>query len=259
MAHADEPGTLATRLTRYYTRYYRDTLGHPEWDRLVAGRFGEQDFGKAQLARIEQIVGALAGQTVLNVGCGTGGFNVAAERAGARIWGVDAGEEAVAICQLRREPNAGMRNIVAKAEALPFRDAVFGVVICLSTLEHVADVEASLREMVRVLRDGGVLFLYAPSGWACYESHYKLAWVPWFPRVLARVYLRLRGRPTDFVGTLNHLSVRRCRRALEAAGAQVQELDLEQLEEARGGLAVAYYRILGVKPYIALRVRRVAP
>jgi SAM-dependent methyltransferase len=256
MADRVEPDALATRLTRYYTRYYRDTLGIPEWEPLVAGRLSEQNFGGAQLARIEHSVGTLAGRTLLNVGCGTGGFNVAAERAGAHVWGIDAGEEAVAICRLRRGRDAGGRHAVAMAEALPFRDAAFDVVICLSTLEHVADVETSLREMVRVLRPGGVLFLYAPSGWACYESHYKLAWVPWSPRFLARMYLRLRGRPTGFVGSLNLLSARRCRGALEAAGARVQELDLERTDEAMRGLADAYYRILGVKPYIALAATR---
>jgi ubiquinone/menaquinone biosynthesis C-methylase UbiE len=147
---------------------------------------------------------------------------------------------------------------VAEAETLPFQTGAFDLVICLSTLEHVADVGASLREMVRVLRPGGALFLYAPSGWACYESHYKLPWLPWFPRPLARLYLRLRGRPTGFVETLNALSARRCRRWLEAAGARVAELHGDDAEVRGGALTRAYYRALGVKPYIAIVARKAA-
>ena len=254
---ASASDALRARLTGYYTRYYRDTLGLPGWERMVDGRLTEESFGEEQLTRIEQEVGALAGRKLLNVGCGTGGFNVAAEGAGAHAWGIDAGEEAVAICQMRRGRDAGTRYAAAMAETLPFRDAAFDLVVCLSTIEHVADVDASLREMMRVLRTGGVLFLYAPSGWACYESHYKLPWIPWLPRALARLYLRLWGRPTGFVGTLNLLSARRCRRALEAAGARVRDVDLGPPEAK--GLIRAYYRAMRVKPYIALSARRVTP
>ena len=253
------PAILRQRLEHYYEQYYRDTLGLPDWSARVAARLTEEDVDAGRVARMQETLGPFAGRRLLNVGCGTGGFNVAAEQAGAHAWGVDVGEEAVAICQLRRKRHAEARYAVAMAEALPFRDAAFDIVICLSTLEHVANVEASLHEMVRVLRAGGALFIYAPSGWACYESHYKLPWVPWFPRVLARLYLRLRRRPTGFVETLNVLSARRCRRALEAAGAQVRELDLEPRDDATGRLVGAYYRTLGVKPYIALSARRVTP
>lgn len=249
---------LREHLDRYYTRYYQDTLGLPDWEDRVRGRLVEQDFGSAQLAGIERALGPFAGRRLLNVGCGTGGFNAAAERAGARSWGIDASEEAVAICGLRRALGAGGRYAVAAAEALPFRGDAFDLAICLSTLEHVADVGASLREMVRVLRPGGVLFLYAPSGWACYESHYKVAWLPWFPRSLARLYLRLRGRPTAFVETLNALSARRCRRWLEAAGARVEELVVPGDDNAGRGLARAWYHLLGVRPYIALVARKAA-
>jgi SAM-dependent methyltransferase len=253
-----ESAFLRGRLEDYYTQYYRDTLGLPGWRERVAGRLGEQEFGAEQLSGIERLVGAFSGRQLLNVGCGTGGFNVAAERAGARTWGIDASQEAVAICGLRRALGAGGRYSTAAAEALPFRDGAFDLVVCLSTLEHVADVNTSLTEMVRVLRPGGGLFLYAPSGWACYESHYKLAWLPWFPRPLARVYLWLRSRPTGFVETLNSLSARRCRRLLEAAGARVEELSVGTEDQAGGPLLRAYYRTLGVKPYIALVARKAA-
>src|SRR5204863_130353 len=81
-------------------------------------------------------------------GCGTGGFNRAAEAAGARAWGVDLDPEAVAIAGAR----AGRGRIVrAAAESLPFGDGSFDVVYCVSTLEHVADGDQALREMARVL------------------------------------------------------------------------------------------------------------
>ena len=249
---------LRERLTRYYVDYYRDTLGLPDWSARVTARLTEEETDAGRVERIEVALGSLAGRSLLNVGCGTGGFNVAASRAGARSVGVDASVEAVAICELKRALGSGGCYAAAEAEYLPFRGASFDVLACISTVEHVRDVGAALREMVRVLRPGGTLLVYAPSGWALHEKHYKLRWLPWFPRPLAKAYLRLRARPTGFVETLNPLSVRRCRRALEAAGATVEEVPVPEERPCShgipGALVRAYSRVF--KPYIALLARK---
>jgi ubiquinone/menaquinone biosynthesis C-methylase UbiE len=49
------------------------------------------------------------------------------------------------------------------AENLPFNDASFDVVFSSHVLEHVASVEASLLEMKRVLKPGGVLIIGMPT------------------------------------------------------------------------------------------------
>jgi len=252
---------LAEHLSRYYTRYYRDTLGIPEWQRLVARRLQEEELDTERVSRIQRLIGRrFDGMRVLNVGCGTGGFNVAAEQAGADTFGIDTNPDAVTICRLRAIDGGGGRYARAQAEALPFRDNVFELVYCVSTLEHVADVGLTLREMVRVLRPGGTLFLYSPSGWALYESHYKLPWLPGCPRPLARLYLRALGRPTAFVETLNRLTKRCCWRLLEAAGAVVEpfpvDIDLGSGRGPKARVARAYYRVLKVEPYIALLARK---
>jgi 2-polyprenyl-6-hydroxyphenyl methylase/3-demethylubiquinone-9 3-methyltransferase len=47
----------------------------------------------------------------------------------------------------------------APAEQLPYADGSFSVIVCLDVLEHVQDVEATLREIARVLAPGG-LFIF---------------------------------------------------------------------------------------------------
>ena len=256
-------GVLRDRLRGYYTRYYRDTLGSPRWAQQVEARLGEEGIEASRIPALEGIVGRpFRDLRILNVGCGTGGFNAAAERAGARTCGIDANPSAVEICALRREAGVGGRYLVAAAEALPFRAGSYDLVYCLSTLEHVDDVEQTIREMVRVTRPGGAILLYAPSMWALYENHYKLFWLPRFPRPLARLYLWARGRPTGFLDTLNHLSSRRCRRLFRAAGTRVETFGLVSYRGTLTGwigrLVYCYYWIFRIQPAIQLIARKTA-
>src|SRR5262245_41115867 len=114
------------RLDAYYTRYYRDALGIPGWRELVLVRRADAAYEAQRLARLEAAIGRpVGGLSVLNVGCGTGGFNVAAARAGATMYGVDASSEAVGIAAARAGDG---RVLQAPAEALPFTDRSFDLV-----------------------------------------------------------------------------------------------------------------------------------
>lgn len=52
---------------------------------------------------------------------------------------------------------------VAAIESLPFDDATFDLVTCQTLLMHVADVQAALAEMLRIVRPGGRLLLLEPN------------------------------------------------------------------------------------------------
>jgi ubiquinone/menaquinone biosynthesis C-methylase UbiE len=194
---------------------------------------------------------------VLNLGCGTGGFNVAAEAAGVRIVGVDADADAIAICALR---GRGGRYVRAAAEALPFRDGAFALVHCFSVIEHVASVEGTIAEMVRVTQPGGVMYVHTPNAWSLYEGHYKVFWLPFLPRALARIYLRARGRRTEYLGTLRRLTIGRLARAFRRAGVEAVELGRgEPARETAGparAVAGLYYRLTGATPFIELMARK---
>lgn len=247
-------GATAARLEAYYAAYYRDALGIPGWRALVDVRLDDAAYEQRRLRRLETVLGwPVAGRRLLNVGCGTGGFNAVAEQAGAGAWGVDSALEAVTIAAARCRTG---RIAAAAAEALPFPAGAFDVVYCFSTLEHVADARRSVAEMVRVLRPGGRLYLHTPSRWAGFEGHYKLPWVPGLPGWAAGAYLALAGRPRAFLRTLRPLSERQCRRMLEAAGARVERvLDGEVDRPVAGRLwpvLRAWYRLSRVRPHVEL-------
>jgi len=252
------PSGNHSRIEAYYTRYYRDSLAIPGWRDLVRVRLADGEYEGRRVARLEGALGRpIAGLTLLNAGCGTGGFNEAAGRAGARAWGVDVDQEAVAIARARL---GGDRVLRAAAEALPFPESTFDLVYCFSTLEHLADAGPALAEMARVLRPGGSLYLHTPSPAACFESHYKMLWLPGLPRPLARAYLRARGRPTAFLSTLRLVSAAECLRALEAAGMRaIRILDGDGSREVGGALwpiIRLYYRLFQVRPNLELVATR---
>src|SRR5439155_854653 len=78
-------------------------------------------------------------------------------------------------------------------------DGAFALVHCFSVIEHVESVERAVGEMVRVTRPGGALYVHTPNAWSLFEGHYKIFWIPFLPAPLARVYLRVRGRPTPYL------------------------------------------------------------
>jgi len=245
---------LAVRLEAYYTRYYRDALGIPGWRELVAVRLDDTAHEDRRAARLAEALGRpLGGLAVLNVGCGTGGFNAAAARAGAAAWGVDVSADAVGLAAARAPAGRIAR---AAAEDLPFPDGAFDVVYCYSTLEHVADARRALAEMARVLRPGGALYLHTPGRWAAFETHYKVVWLPGLPAAAQRAYLRLRRRPTGFLATLRLFSLTECRRMLAAAGAPVARvLDdgaRRPVPSRLWPVIRAYYRVCRVRPHVEL-------
>src|SRR5262249_4849305 len=109
---------VSAALETYYTRYYRDTLGIPGWRGLVDVRLDDEAYERQRLTALEKAMGgSIGGARLLNVGCGTGGFNALAEEAGAEVWGVDELADAVAIARARmRHGHPALR---ATAEAPP--------------------------------------------------------------------------------------------------------------------------------------------
>lgn len=115
-------------------------------------------------SRIEAVFGknTLAQQKVLEVGCGGGLICRELARRGAVMTGIDPSEGALTDARKYVQALHLTQTVSLEqgyAEALPYADGSFPVIVCLDVLEHVADLQATIREIARVLAPGG-LFIF---------------------------------------------------------------------------------------------------
>ncbi len=115
---------------------------------------------------------------VLDVGCGTGRHLLELSRLRGSFVGLDMSREDLRKMRYLVHLTAKERPVVATigavqgdGERLPFADGLFDCVICTETLEHVPDDRVVARELVRVLRPGGVLCVSVPA-----ERSERLLW-----------------------------------------------------------------------------------
>ena len=106
------------------------------------------------------------GTRLLDAGCGSGRTLDELARYGC-VSGADLNADAVAAARHR-----GHRDVhLAAVEALPFADATFDVVTCLDVIEHTPDDRATLAELKRVTRPGGLLLVTVPAYQALWSQH----------------------------------------------------------------------------------------
>jgi 2-polyprenyl-6-hydroxyphenyl methylase/3-demethylubiquinone-9 3-methyltransferase len=104
---------------------------------------------------------ALAGATVLDVGCGGGILSESLAAEGATVTGIDLAETPLKIAELHAlERNL---NVQYQLESVEAHAAVhagrYDIVTCMEMLEHVPRPEAIVARLAELLRPGGQLFV----------------------------------------------------------------------------------------------------
>lgn len=121
---------------------------------------------------LEQIA-PLRAPLVLDVAAGTGRLPLALlchPHFQGRVVAVDLSRAMLARAADKLAEDASRVSLLwCPAERLPFAGGVFDVVTCLEALEFMADPAAALRELIRVLRPGGLLL---------FSSRINAGWMP---------------------------------------------------------------------------------
>ena len=98
------------------------------------------------------------GSRALDVGCGGGLVAEEAAAMGFSVTGIDPSARSLEVAQAHAiTTGLTIEYRLGRGDDLPFSAGAFDVVLCCDVLEHIANWDAVIGEMARVLRSGGLL------------------------------------------------------------------------------------------------------
>jgi SAM-dependent methyltransferase len=157
--------------------------------------------------RLRVIAGSLQGRGIrlLDCGCGAGTYVKYLRRElGIDAFGIEYLAEKVVIA--KSDPELSPFIFQGDLQKIPFESCSFDAALLNEVLEHVPDEMRVLNEVRRILKPGGILFVFSPNRWFPFETHgVHLKWgnwkippyvplIPYVPLVLGRIVLRYWAR-----------------------------------------------------------------
>jgi SAM-dependent methyltransferase len=142
---------------------------------MAGSRVRDTDLTEGQ---IRWILEACAGESVLEIGSGSGHLATALARAGKTVTATELYASLLAPIEERaRTEGVTVTTTTANAERLPFADASFDTVVAAHTLEHVRHFERAVDEMTRVARER-ILIVVPRQRYYRYTVDYHLHFFP---------------------------------------------------------------------------------
>jgi ubiquinone/menaquinone biosynthesis C-methylase UbiE len=101
---------------------------------------------------------------ILDLGCGKGNLSnyLSLKNKNAIIYGIDLSEININYCN-KHKNNKNQIFKLSKAEKLSFKDNFFDEIHCYEVLEHVNDLNKTLKEIYRVLKNNAIIYLSVPN------------------------------------------------------------------------------------------------
>lgn len=164
----------------------------------------------------------ISGARILEIGSGFGGFVLVGNLEGAIIYGIEPDPMMVQVSRQFLDSFNLNENLIrcCQAEELKFEDNLFDFVVSFQVLEHVEDPGQVLRESVRVLKSGGIMYFIIPNYNSFYEGHIGKPWFPFINKTNVKWYLKFLNIDKDHLNHVNFITPKFLQRVLS-------ELDVE--------------------------------
>lgn len=124
----------------------------------LIGPLYDRIFGRAEDQKIVEIAEMREGQTLLDVGGGTGRVTRLFKKISKNVIIADAAKK-----MLQEAQKKELRTVNSQSEHLPFAQHTFDRVIMVDALHHVADQQKTLNELWRVTGPGGMIIVEEPD------------------------------------------------------------------------------------------------
>ena len=140
---------------------------------------------------------------VVDIGCGAGTQCFLWAERGHRVYGLDVNEPLVLLGKDRAAKRGHPVDFrVGSATELPWPDRSMDVCLLLELLEHVEQWEVCLKQCVRILKPGGILFLTTSNRLCPVQHEFNLPLYSWYPSRAKRYFESLAR--TDRPQLANH-------------------------------------------------------
>jgi len=138
----------------------------PDWDRIFTERGRVFTDPHADIQRVVKLIRDREGSRILDLGCGTGRHILFFSRLGFDVYGFDASPKAITMTQewLKNEGHEATLCEHQMEDPFPYENDFFDAVISIQVIHHnlMTDIRKTIREIERVLKPGGVLFVTFP-------------------------------------------------------------------------------------------------
>jgi 2-polyprenyl-3-methyl-5-hydroxy-6-metoxy-1,4-benzoquinol methylase len=145
----------------------KENIGIPKGDRGFDGerndvtRSPDEKEKMVHLYRYQNVQETIkSNQRILDVGCGTGYGTQLLFNAGHETMGIDVSTQAIIYSN---SSFPGPEYFIGNAESLPFKEGIFDVVTAFESIEHLQDADSGIKEIQRVLKKRGDLFISTPN------------------------------------------------------------------------------------------------
>lgn len=185
------------RQTRAYVSRALPHAPLSEKEKLVNDWLTKETAAEGIVADFVKRAGDPRGKSVLEVGFGNGITLATFAKHGAHLSGLELSPELLGIAtEYLRHENITADIRLYDGVAFPFPNSSFDYIYSISVLEHVSHPTAVLKEMCRVLKPEGKLYLAFPNRFSPRETHTGLWLISYLPRSLARTLLAFFRRNT---------------------------------------------------------------
>ena len=144
-------------------------LNEAKWDRWASSmndKSRRNDFLRQAQSEVVAMLDIQENLHFLDVGCGAGqavGDVARLARDKGLFYGVDLSSKMIEKAQENYRGEDHVRFLQANVESIPLDDDFFDIIICTNSFHHYPSPDKALREMSRLLKKGGKLYILDPT------------------------------------------------------------------------------------------------